>query len=403
MRKIGMALCIWMVWVAPVMAAIDQKWIDDLNQRFPGIGQEFDLAVQQKLAQYGKAVKVEEVIKTLLGSADYVADQITTARGFTIHSELMLFFPAVGKYQESLQEAKLLRDFTLKHSPDDPRVVQTFRGVYAELLIINEQYEQALREVEETIAINPDEEGNYLSRGVVNVKLGQLEKALEDLHMLIRKPESGKYAEQLFVFIMQHRDLFRDADVQRHTMIDKIVRDLEPKSSGRIRIPANLETSDGTAPETPAPTPTTMQAPTPEPVATTAPAQETPPDISEETVGTDPLLALTGLNADKLSQFLGQPLSETKEDDSIDREYNYQGNTLTISFDKKKKKILSFQMFFVPPVSEATALSSIGIIPRKLEPTIASGLMKVWAPYDKFSKVRLSLNEGNVIAIIVEP
>ena len=399
MRKIGMALCLWMVWISPVMAAIDQKWVDDLNQRFPGIGQEFDQAVQQKLAQYGKSVKVEEVIKTLLGSADYVADQITTARGFTIHSELMLFFPAVGKYQESLQEAKLLRDFTLKHSPDDPRVVQTFRGVYAELLIINEQYEQALREVEETIAINPDEEGNYLSRGVVNVKLGQLENALEDLRVLIRKPESGKYAEQLFVFIMQHRDLFKDADVQRHTMIDKMVRDLEPKSSGRIRIPANLENGENTAAEAPAsPLPTS----TPAPVATAAPAQETPAP-PEETTGTDPLLALTGLNADKLSQFLGQPLSETKEDDSIDREYNYQGNTLTISFDKKKKKILSFQMFFVPPVTEATALSNIGIIPRKLEPTIASGLMKVWAPYDKFSKVRLSLSEGNVVAVIVEP
>lgn len=397
MRKIGMALCLWMVWISPVMAAIDQKWVDDLNQRFPGIGQEFDQAVQQKLAQYGKSVKVEEVIKTLLGSSDYVPDQITTARGFTLHSELMLFFPAVGKYQESLQEAKLLRDFTLKHSPDDPRVVQTFRGVYAELLIINEQYEQALREVEETIAINPDEEGNYLSRGVVNVKLGQLEKALDDLQVLIRKPESGKYAEQLFVFIMQHRALFKDADVQRHTMIDKMVRDLEPKSSGRIRIPANLENDGGASADTPAPTPT------PEPVAAAAPAQETPPATSAETAGTDPLLALTGLNADKLSQFLGQPLSETKEDDSIDREYNYQGNTLTISFDKKKKKILSFQMFFVPPVSEATALSSIGIIPRKLEPTIASGLMKVWAPYDKFSKVRLSLSEGNVVAIIVEP
>ena len=402
MRKIGMALCLWMVWISPVMAAIDQKWVDDLNQRFPGIGQEFDQAVQQKLAQYGKSVKVEEVIKTLLGSSDYVPDQITTARGFTIHSELMLFFPAVGKYQESLQEAKLLRDFTLKHSPDDPRVVQTFRGVYAELLIINEQYEQALREVEETIAINPDEEGNYLSRGVVNVKLGQLDNALADLQVLIRKPESGKYAEQLFVFIMQHRDLFKDTSVQRHTMIDKIVRDLEPKSSGRIRIPANLESGENTAAEAPASTPAALPTPTPAPVATAAPAQETPAP-PEETAGTDPLLALTGLNADKLSQFLGQPLSETKEDDSIDREYNYQGNTLTISFDKKKKKILSFQMFFVPPVTEATALSSIGIIPRKLEPTIASGLMKVWAPYDKFSKVRLSLSDGNVVAIIVEP
>ncbi len=396
MRKIGMVLCVWMFLVSPAMAAIDQKWIDDLNRRFPGIGEEFEQAVQQKLEQYGKSVKVEEVVKTLLGSSDYVSDEITTARGFTIHSELMLFFPAIGKYQESLQEAKLLRDFTLKHSPDDPRVVQTFRGVYAELLIINEQYEQALREVEETIAINPDEEGNYLSRGVVNVKLGQLEKALDDLQALIRKPEATKYAEQLFVFIMQHRDLFEESDVQKHTMIDKMVRDLEPQSSGRIRIPAGLEKGED-ATETPTPTAT------PEPVATAAPAQDTPPASQEETAGTDPLLALTGLNADKLSQFLGQPLSETKEEDTLDREYNYQGNTLTISFDKKKKKIMSFQMFFVPPVDESMALSNIGIVPRKIEPTITSDLLKVWTPYDKFSKVRLSLNEGKVIAIIVEP
>lgn len=394
MRKIWMALCVWMCLVSPVMAAIDQKWIDDLNQRFPGIGNEFDQAVQQKLAQYGPSVKVEEVVKTLLGSADYLPDQITTARGFTIHSELMLFFPALGQYQDSLREAKLLRDFTLKHSPDDPRVVQTFRGVYAELLILNEQYEQALQEVEETIAINPDEEGNYLSRGVVNVKLGQLDRALEDLQILIRKPDAAKYAEQLFVFIMQHRDLFKDTDIQKHTMIDKMVRDLEPKSSGRIRIPANLEQSDNQAAN--APTPMPAATPTPEPVATTALP-------SPNAAGADPLLALTDLDADTLSQLLGKPLSETKEDDTIDREYNYQGNTLTISFDKKKKKIVSFQMFFVPPVSEATALANIGVVPRQLEPTLASDILKVWSPYDKFSKIRLSLNEGKVIAIIVEP
>jgi len=385
-----MTFCVWMFLISSAMATIDQNWIDDLNQRFPGIGNEFDLAVQQKLAQYGKSVKVEEVIKTLLGSADYLPDQITTARGFTIHSELMLFFPAIGKYQESLQEAKLLRDFTLRHSPDDPRVVQTFRGVYAELLIINGQYEQALQEVEETIAINPDEEGNYLSRGVVNVKLGQLDKALEDLQVLIRKPDAAKYAEQLFVFIMQHRDMFKDADIQKHTMIDKMVRDLEPQSSGRIRIPADIEKRSPTATETP--------TATPEPAATPTPAL---PDKANG--ADDPLFALIGLNEDKLSQFLGEPLSETKDDDTIDREYTYQGNTLTISFDKKKKKILSFQMFFVPPVNEATALSNIGIVPRQIEPTLASDILKVWSPYDKFSKVRLSLNEGNVIAIIVEP
>ncbi|GAK54058.1 hypothetical protein U14_05335 [Candidatus Moduliflexus flocculans] len=390
-----MVWCAWMCLVSPVMAAIDQKWIDDLNQRFPGIGNEFDQAVQQKLAEYGKSVKVEEVVKTLLGSADYIPDQITTARGFTIHSELMLFFPALGQYQDSLREAKLLRDFTLKHSPDDPRVVQTFRGVYAELLILNEQYEQALQEVEETIAINPDEEGNYLSRGVVNVKLGQLDRALEDLQVLIRKPDAAKYAEQLFVFIMQHRDLFKDTDIQKHTMIDKMVRDLEPKSSGRIRIPANLEQSENQAANAPTPMPTAT--PTPEPVATTALPS---PNAA---AGTDPLLALINLDADKLSQLLGKPLSETKEDDTIDREYNYQGNTLTISFDKKKKKIVSFQMFFVPPVSEATALANIGVIPRQIEPTLMSDILKVWSPYDTFSKVRLSLSDGNVIAIVVEP
>jgi hypothetical protein len=60
-------------------------------------------------------------------------------------------------------------------------------------------------------------------------------------------------------------------------------------------------------------------------------------------------------------------------------------------------------MFFLPPVDEADAFAHIGLIRHNISPTVASDVLKVWSPYDKFSKVRLSINETKVVAIIVEP
>lgn len=399
MRSACIVFCLYLAAASSALAAIEQKWLDDLNQRFPGIGQEFDMAVQQKLAQHGGSANVADIIKALASDPDYDPEKITSARGFTIHSELMLLHPAVGNYQESLREAKLLRDFTLKHSPDDARIMQTFRGVYAELLIINGQYEQALQEIEETIALNPDEEGNYLSRGVVNVKLGQLENALTDLRMLIRKPDAQKYAELLFGFIMNNRAAFQESEVQKNTMIDVMLRGLQPQSDAKIRIPADEAKNTPPTKPTPAPAaPTPTPTPTPEPVAPT-PTPTPEPQQPDKLV----LFDLVGLKSDRIEKLLGAPTNEVEGEETIDRDYNYRGNTLTISFDKKKKRVVSFQMFFMPPIEEAAALKNIGIIPRQISPTITSNLLKVWTPYDQFSKVRLSLNNGNVIAIIVEP
>ena len=45
----------------------------------------------------------------------------------------------------------------------------------------------------------------------------------------------------------------------------------------------------------------------------------------------------------------------------------------------------------------------IGLEPFDIAPTIDSEMLKVWSPYENFSKVRLSLSEGQVIAVIIEP
>ena len=209
--------------------AMEQAWVDDLNRRFPGIGEEFRQAVQQKLTQHEETTTVEALIDRLIASPNYTPDKISNAQSFSLHSELMLLHPAVGNYQESLQEAKLLRDFVLKYSAEDERVVQTFRGVYGELLIINGEYEAALQEIEAAITMNPNEEGNYLSRGVAHVKLGQLTDALDDLRILVQKSGEEKHAQQLFGFILAHRQTFQEAQVQKNTMIDVMLRDLEPE------------------------------------------------------------------------------------------------------------------------------------------------------------------------------
>ena len=385
---------IWLLLSMSVFA-MEQRWIDDLNQRFPGIGYEFREAVQQKLAQHGGNLSAEELIEKLLSSPEYAPDAITNARTFGLHSELMLLYPALGKYQDALREAKLLRDFAMQYSAEDLKVLQTFRGVYAELLIINEEYERALQEIEAVIALNPEEEGNYLGRGVIAVKSGQFEQAIQDLAILIQMPGAEQHAQELFAFLMQHRQKFQKAQVQPNTMIDVMLKELEPESPPHIRIPAKLETAG-----IPAPSP---EQPEQQATASSEAARQASsagPSLKNKP---EPLADLLRLNAEQAAQQLGKPLAENESDQTIDCDYTYQNQTLTISFDKEKHQILSFQMFFLPLVDETTAFARMGVLRRDLPPTITTDILKVWNAYGPFSKIRLSLNEGQVIAMIVEP
>jgi len=401
MRIFLKTLILMLLFAAPGKA-MEQKWVDDLNRRFPGIGDEFRQAVQQKLAQHEETTTVEALIDKLIASPNYTSGKITNAQSFSLHSELMLLHPAVGHYQESLQEAKLLRDFVLKYSAEDERVVQTFRGVFEELLIINGEYETALHEIEETISLDPDEEGNYLSRGVAHVKSGQLAEALEDLGILIQKPEAEKSAHQLFGFIMANRQTFQEVRVQKNTMIDVMLRDLDPTSGRRVKIPANLE--DEQKPDTRETTPAQTVAKAPETPEHSSSPPPSPPEKAEHRLTDIPSLEqLVTFTPEALVQTLGTPVIESKGDQTVDRDYNYQGHTITITFDKAGQKIVSVQMFFLPPVDETTAREQIGLEQLDIAPTIDSGMLKVWSPYGNFSKVRFSLNEGQVIAVMIEP
>lgn len=384
-QRITLSVIVIIMLLALPGMAIEQKWVDDLNRRFPGVGDEFQQAVQQKLDQHGGTLGLEELVGKLIASPNYIPGKITNALSFSVHSELMLLYPVLGEYQKSLEEAKLLRDFVLKYSLEDEEVIQTFRGVYAELLIINGQYEEALREIESTIRMNPDEEGNYLSRGIVYVKLEQLDEALENLKILIQKPEAVKYTQQLFVFIMENRELFQELQVQRNTMIDVMVRELEPEVRPRIRIlddPDSENVQDQISGES---------------------SQQMSVALEESRMTEESLAEIMGLDPNSLAQLLGPPLTEYDGGQTLDREYDYQGRTLTIHVDKVSRKIVSAQIFFLPPVDEATALKQIGAEQLDITPTIHSDMMKVWSPYGEFSKLRLSLSEGQVIAVIVEP
>lgn len=385
---------------------MEQKWIDDLNRRFPNIGTELQEAVQQKLTKYGDDLTVEELIDKLVSSPAYAGNIITDVNTFAIHSELVLLYPVVGKYAEALNASKLLRDFVLRYPPDDPRVLLTFRGVYTELLIINEQYEEALRECEETLALDDDEEGNYLSRGVISVNLGQLDKAFADLKMLIQKPDPKNYAQQLFTFIMDHRQAFQEARVQENTLIDAMLKDFEPQQSSKVKIPANLKTDPQpvespqiTSQETPSES--SYQRETELRPVTSQENRNSSQEALNNHAASNP--GIVYLEYEKIKQVLGIPISETEGEVIIEREYEYNGHTLTIGIDKTTHKIISFQMFFLPPVEEADAFARIGLIRQDIPPTVVSNVLKVWSPYGKFSKVRLSMNEAKVIAMIVEP
>ena len=389
--RIVIILMLGFLLLFPSAMAMEQKWVDDLNKRFPNIGTEFQEAVQQKLTQHGGDLTIEELIQKLVSSPGYSAEKITDAKTFELHSELMLLYPAIGNYTQALAESKLLRDFVLKYPSDDPRVLLTFRGVYAELLIINAHYEEALRECEEMLAYDANEEGSYLSRGVVYVNLRQLDQAFDDLKILLQKPDPKNYAQQLFDFIMNHRQLFQTPQVQKNTLIDVMLRDIEPQHPSRIKIPANVKTE-----------PQTIETPR----AISQPREEMKPEFApEENLQTaaQSLTQFMNLDDAKIAQLLGPPVSESKGEATIEREYNYNGNTLAIGFDQTQHKIISFQMFFLPPVDEVEAFARIGLIRRDLPPAVASNVLKVWKHYGKFSKVRLSINEHKVVAIIVEP
>ena len=385
-------LWIWLVFPFSTLA-MEQRWIDDLNQRFPGIGYEFREAVKQKLAQHGGDLSVEGLIEKLLSSEDYQPDAITNARTFGLHSELMLLYPAVGKYEDALREAKLLRDFVVQNSTEDIKVLQTFRGVYAELLIVNERYEEALQEIETVIALNTEEAGNYLSRGVIAVKQGNIDQAMQDLQILIQTPAAEQHAQELFVFLMQHRERFQEARVQPNTVIDVMLKDLEPESAPRIRIPAE--------PQEP------QEQPTPQPEqqsdlpVETAEGSHSPEIPAANAPGM--LAAFIPLTSEQIAARLGPPLSENEGELTIDRDYTYQGQTLTINFDKDRQSVVSFQMFFMPLVDEARAFELMGIQRLELAPTLDTDILRVWNTYGPFSKIRVSLNEGQVIAMIVEP
>ncbi len=383
-------------------SAMDQQWIDDLNQRFPGIGNEFEMAVRQKLSPYGETADPQEIITTLLADPDYVPDRIANARSFSAHSELMLLYPAIGEYEKSLKEAKLLRDFILRHSPEDERILQTFRGVYSELLLVNGQYEEALKEIEQTIAIDPSEAGNYLSQGVAYVRLQRLEDALDSLKILVQHPDGLKYAQQLFVFIMEHRRVFQGAQLQKNTMIDVMLKEIDSESSAAT----HLLTEVSNAPDN------RQKAEHQPPASSSVPTASTPtPSKSEKSsrpAAAAPslrsLTALKGLNAEQVSKLLGPPLMESEGATTFDRDYPFRGETLNISFDKKTRQSVSFQMFFLPPVDQNRAFAQIGLKEEAgAVPVIDNDMLKVWGSYGPFSKLRLSLSEGRVIAVIVEP
>jgi acetoacetate decarboxylase len=115
------------------------------------------------------------------------------------------------------------------------------------------------------------------------------------------------------------------------------------------------------------------------------------------------LPALLTHDAKVIAEVLGPPDLEQESDQTIERDYAYHGQTLTLRFDKNTGDIVSAQMFFLPPVDEAAAFELIGLPRRNAAPTIDTDLLRVWTPYGNLAKVRLSLNNGQVMAIIIEP
>jgi tetratricopeptide (TPR) repeat protein len=412
--------------------AMEQRWIDDLNGRFPGIGDEFQQAVQKQLARSRESVSLEERIRQLTSHPDYDPQSITNTAAFGLHSELLVLYPALGKYQDALQEAKLLRDFVIANPPDTPDVIVTFRGVYTELLIVNEHYEQALEECHATLEIAPEGEGVYLSQGVIYTHLGNLEQAFESLKTLIELPDPEAYAQELFAFILTNRSQFQRTQIQADTLIDVILSNMQPRRPTPIVIPIKNPSPTTTPLESPLPTasplkspsptatpqsapmlppiPTLPSMPGPPPIPVSAESQVTPmpspepvPTTIAEPIAPDPLAALIVLDEKDLRQALGSPIAEIDDDETLMQDYAYNGYTLTLHRDKERLDIVSLSMFFLPPVQESEAFTNMGLHWRDIPPDLQTQSVKVWTPYGPFAKARISLNENDVIAITVYP
>ncbi len=372
-------------------SGMDQHWIDDLNTRFPNLGDEFQQAVAHKLAQYPPETSIDDVIVSLTSHPDYSLRQITNTTTFGLHSELMVLYPAVGEYEKALQEAKLLRDFVVANPPANQEVVVTFRGVYAELLIVNGRYEDALQECAESRSLAPEEEGIYLSQGVAYVHTGDLARVLENVGILVQTPDPKLYARQLFDFLLLHRHRFQNAHIQANTMIDVMLRDLAPEQR-RTAITISA----------PTPLPTSIPSPKIGPSTRPSPASPTRGG-SKKPEGDVPLAMLLAASQENQAQLLGAPISESATETALIQEFQYKNHTLTINRDKQTRKILSCSMFFLPPVSEVDAFAHIGLQWRDVPPTLLTNTVKAWTPYDSFAKVRISLNHDNVLAIVVLP
>ncbi len=386
------ACCLPACW----LTAMEQHWIDDLNARFPKLGDEFQQAVMQKLAQYPPETSIEDVIAKLTVHADYGSGHITDTKSFGVHSELMILYPAIGQYENALREAQLLRDFVVANPPDNQDVVMTFRGVYAELLIVNERYAEALQECAESQALAPEEEGMYLSQGVIAIHTDNLAHALENIGILVQAPDKKEYAQQLFDFLMLHRHRFQTAQIQANTMIDVMLRDLAPEQK---RTPIKISIP-------PLGPPSESAAPALQPTATPTLQPATPPSAREriqEPEGDDPLAIVLTASPERQAQLLGTPVSEAFTETTSTQDFQYNGQTLTITRDRQTQQILSCSMFFLPPVSEIEAFSHIGVYWRNLLPTLLTNAVKTWMPYGPFTKVRISLNQQDVLAIVVQP
>lgn len=382
---VGLILMIgWGCCLAGPLLALDRAWIDDLNQRFPGLGDEYQQAVAHKLAAYPAGTSVDDVIAELTARPAFDAHRITTTAGFGLHSDLMILYPVVGRYDDALQEARLLREVVLANPPDDQAVELTVRGVYAELLIVNERYAEALAECGEAGALAPEHEDLALCEGVAAVHAGELERVLAALGRLLRAPDPENYARQLCDLLLRHRARFQGAQVQTNTMIDMMLRDLE---SVQERAPI------------------TLAAPAADDRATAAVSedQERPPPPPKDEPADDPLWQLVNASPEQQADILGEPLSETLVDGTRIQEFRYHGQRLTVHRESRTSQIVSCSMLFVPPVSEFEALAHIGLRQRRRSPAVATASVKSWMPYGPFAKVRMALSAGRVLTVVVYP
>ncbi len=108
------------------------------------------------------------------------------------------------------------------------------------------------------------------------------------------------------------------------------------------------------------------------------------------------------LTSDQAAQLLGSPLTENEVIKRLMRDYPSHEQTMRSVLIRKISRFSRIQMFFCLS-DEATAFNRMGFLRRIRPPTMHNGHLKRLENFGPFSKVRLSLNEGQVIAMIVEP